>query len=207
MVHENDRLSSKFSQQPTSSSNILTQPLSTMKIQIAEQLPSVSVKESYVEEEDADEEDAFENLSSYSPNYEDGNPFSLDDDTQMPPESPKFAASPIVLVESPLVSNIPIVELRVVTRRAAKVMKKNKYDNLTFEEIDEFLLRRYPFTSEPGILCIQKFDPVSATIDYQLLLEIDEKNDPKLRFVKAWLQRLKIALIKTRADSDDDLDL
>ena len=55
---------------------------------------------------------------------EDGNPFSLDDDTQMPPESPKFAASPIVLVEPPLVSNIPIVELRVVTRRAAKVMKK-----------------------------------------------------------------------------------
>lgn len=200
MVHENDRLSSKFSQQPTSSSNILTQPLSTMTIQVSEQLPSVSVKESYVEEEDADEEDAFENLSPYSPNYEDGNPFSLDDDTQMPPESPKFA-------ESPLVSNIPIVELRVVTRHAAKVMKKNKYDNLTFEEIDEFLLRRYPFTSEPGILCIQKFDPVSATIDYQLLLEIDEKNDPKLRFVKAWLQRLKIALIKTRADSDDDLDL
>ena len=125
----------------------------------------------------------------------------------MPPESPKFAASPIVLVESPLVSNIPIVELRVVTRRAAKVTKKNKYDNLTFEEIDEFLLRRYPFTSEPGILCIQKFDPVSATKDYQLLLEIDEKNDPKLWFVKAWLQRLKIALIKARADSDNDLDL
>ena len=114
----------------------------------------------------------------------------------MPPESPKFAESPIVLVESPLVSIIPIVEHRVVTRRAAKLM--------TFEEIDEYLLRRYPFTSESGIFCIQKFDPVSAHIDYQLLLEIDEKNDPKLRFVKAWLQRLKIALIKTRADSDDD---
>ena len=95
-----------------------------MTIQVAEPLPSLSVKESYVEEEDADEEGAFENLSPYSHNYEDGNPFSLDDDIQMPPESPKFAASPIVLVEAPLVSNIPIVELRVVTRRAAKVMKK-----------------------------------------------------------------------------------
>ena len=178
MVHENDRLISKFSQQSTSSSTILTQPLSSMTVQVTEPLPSLSVKEAYVQEDVADEEDAFEDLSPYAQNYDDVNPFSLDDDTQMPPESPKFTESPIVLVEPPLVSNIPIVELRVVTRRAAKVMKKNKYDNLTFEEIDEYLLRRYPFTSEPDILCIQKFDPISASLDYQLLLEIDEKKDP-----------------------------
>ena len=42
--------------------------------------------------------------------------------------------------------------------------------------ITDTLLRRYPFTSEPGILCIQKFDPVSATIDYQLLLELPLKH-------------------------------
>ena len=138
MVHENDRLISKFTQQSTSSSTLLIQPLSSVTGQVTQPLPSLSVEEAYVEEEVADEEDAFEDISPYAQNCDDVNPFSLDDDTQMPPESPKFAESPIVLVESPLVSNIPIVELRVVTRRAAKVMKKNKYDNLTLDEIDEY---------------------------------------------------------------------
>ena len=207
MVHENHRLFSKFTQQSTSSSTLLTQPLLSVTGQVTQPLPSLSVEEAYVEEEVADEEDAFEDISPCAQNYDDVNPFSLDDDTQMPPKSPKFAESPIVLVESPLVSNIPIVELRVVTRRAAaKVMKNNKYNNLTFDEIDEYLLRRYPFSSEPGVLCIQTFDPISASKDYQLLVEIDEKKDKNLLFVKAWLQRLRIALIKTRADSDDDLD-
>ena len=88
MVHENDRLISKFTQQSTSSSTLLTQPLLSVTGQVTQPLPSLSVEEAYVEEEVADEEDSFEDISSYAQNYDDVNPFSLDDDTQMPPESP-----------------------------------------------------------------------------------------------------------------------
>ena len=38
----------------------------------------------------------------------------------MPPQSQKFLESSIVAVASPLVSKIPIFELKVVTRRAAR---------------------------------------------------------------------------------------
>lgn len=206
MVHETDRLTSKFTPPSTSSFSLLTQPLSSVTEEVMQAKPSSSLKESLVEEEFANEEDAFEDKFPYGQNYDDVNLFCLDDNTQMPQESPTSPESPIVTVESPLVSTIPQVELRVVTRRAARVVK-NKYDNMTFEEIDEYLLQRYPFTSEPGILCIEKFDTLSAAKDFELLVEIDNKKDKNLHHVKAWLQRLRIALIKTRFDSEDELDL
>ena len=53
-------------------------------------------------------------------------------------------------------------------------MKNNRYDNMSFNEIDIYLSNRYP-SVEPGVLCIQKFDPISAVKDYELHIEIDNK--------------------------------
>ena len=45
---------------------------------------------------------------------------------------------------------------------------------MSFNEIDEYLSNRYP-SVEPGVLCVQKFVPISAVKDYELHIEIDNK--------------------------------
>ena len=80
MVHENERLISKFTQESISSCTLLTRPLSSVTQQLTQPPPSLSVAEALVEEEVAEEvaeeKDAFDDISPFDSDY-DINPFSM----------------------------------------------------------------------------------------------------------------------------------
>lgn len=200
----------------------VTQPL-VLTLPVTQPLPPIP------ELELEEEEDAFEDNSPYQINYG-PSLFAANEDTQMTsdlqahPDSPEFDVSPIQHkeeVKSPVIklkSNIPIVIPRVVPKRNVKtkvvpkvVPKVNKFEDMNkFEDISSKSLReqtnenlhgKYPI-SKPGVLCINTFDPKLASIDYEELVEINKKGYPDLYLIPTWIDKLRVAIVKT-TDSND----
>ena len=222
---ENVRLVNRFSSLTQSNAMPPTQALALVKQPVSE--PPVAVLPEtqplryeplpplpYVHE---DEEDPFKGGSPYQKNY-DPNIFAAEEYNQLPDyteaimDSPKFDESPILLEKSPVMSpiiplksTIPIIKLKVVPKRnvrAKKVVKIKKFEKMNWEQINTYLHGVYPI-SKPGVLCLDSFNPKTAVIDYEDLIEFDDRNPPGMELLGTWISKLRIALVKT-ADSDDD---
>jgi hypothetical protein len=111
-------------------------------------------------------------------------------------------------LQAVLRSSIPKVQLKVVPKqpdlnpnlpkrqksppRSSKLF--NKFDKMDWEEINTYLHGVYPI-SKPGVICLKNFKVARAVIDYDELVEIDEKNDPEMFLVKTWIKKLYQAII------------
>ena len=223
LAQENVRLVGRFTELSRTNAQLHSQPVPPVTQPVTQPLvltlPVTQPLPPIPERELEEEEDAFEDNSPYQINYG-TSLFAADEDTQMTsdsqahPSSPQFDESPIQQkeqVKSPVIklkSNIPIVIPRVVPKRnvKTKVVPKvtrriNKFENMNWEETNEYMHGKYPI-SKPGVLCINAFDPKLATIDYEDLVEVDKKGDPELFLVPTWIEKLRVAIVKT-TDSDD----
>ena len=223
LAQENVRLVGRFTELSRTNAMLHSQPLPPVTQPVTQPLvltlpvtqPLPPIPELELEEE----EDAFEENSPYQINYG-PSLFAANEDTQMTsdlqahPDSPEFDVSPIQHkeeVKSPVIklkSNIPIVIPRVVPKRNVNtkvvpkvVPKVNKFEAMNWEQTNEYLHGKYPI-SKPGVLCINTFDPKLASIDYEELVEINKKGYPDLYLVPTWIDKLRVAIVKT-TDSDD----